>query len=217
MIPGVVVDVDDTLYLEREYVRSGFRAVDVWCVEQLNVSGVGERAWNLFEQGVRGTTLTDAAIDAGIVLDRVLKERLVQIYREHEPDILMLVDASSLISQIRDRAQIAVITDGPRESQRAKCRALGLFDIADPVVITAEHGLRKPDPEVFRIVERQWSMRTDQLIYIADNPKKDFLAPLALGWHCIRVRRKGSLHEDVETPEGVREVMNLHGLAVEWT
>ena len=216
MIPGVVFDVDDTLYLERDYVRSGFKAVDLWCVEELNVPGVGERAWHLFEQGVRSTTITDAAIHAGIVLDRGLSERLVQIYREHAPDISMLTDAIAFISQIKDRARIAVITDGPAESQRAKCKALGLFDIADPVVLTAEYGLSKPDPAVFRIVEKQWSVRTEQLSYIADNPSKDFLAPLALGWRCARVRRKGSLHEDLRTPQGVREVMNLHDLALEW-
>ena len=39
----VVFDVDDTLYLERDYVRSGFRAVGVWASRWLGLSGFAER------------------------------------------------------------------------------------------------------------------------------------------------------------------------------
>ena len=31
-------------------------------------------------------------------------------------------------------------------------------------------------------------------VYVADNPRKDFLAPRALGWRTLRVRRPGGEH-----------------------
>src|SRR5207302_9076607 len=33
----VVFDIDDTLYLERDYVRSGFRAVGTWAEQWLRI------------------------------------------------------------------------------------------------------------------------------------------------------------------------------------
>jgi len=49
-----VLDIDDTLYLERDYVRSGFCAVGRWLAEHQNVEDFFERAWALFEAGARG-------------------------------------------------------------------------------------------------------------------------------------------------------------------
>ena len=46
-----VFDVDDTLYLERDYVRSGFHAVATWAEETLDVTGVFDTAWGLFLAG----------------------------------------------------------------------------------------------------------------------------------------------------------------------
>ena len=65
MIAGVMLDVDDTLYLERDYVRSGFEAVAEWCRDEWGVADVGERAWALFLGGRRRTTLTDALAASG--------------------------------------------------------------------------------------------------------------------------------------------------------
>jgi putative hydrolase of the HAD superfamily len=52
-------------------------------------------------------------------------------------------------------------------------------------------------------------------VYVADNPAKDFVAPRALGWATVRVRRAGSLHQRVESgPDVDREVTDLGDLAV---
>src|SRR5690606_41459193 len=45
---------DDTLYLERDYVRSGFHAVGEHLRRTHGVDGFSRRAWELFESGHRG-------------------------------------------------------------------------------------------------------------------------------------------------------------------
>lgn len=213
MVTGVVVDVDDTLYLERDYVRSGFRAVGDWCQKQLGVDGVGERAWDLFTAGRRGTTLSDAMGDRGIAVDGHLRAAVVDIYRRHSPDIALIPDARRFLRRVSTTVgRLGVITDGPAESQRAKCRALGLIDVADPLLITEEMGTCKPDPEIYRRVADTWHLPPHELVYVADNPAKDFVAPLALGWHAVRIRRRESLHHDVPTPSGVAEIRDLDAI-----
>src|SRR5687767_11665642 len=86
----VVFDIDDTLYLERDYVRSGFRAVGEWARARLGISDFAERSWRLFEAGVRGSIFDDALTESGVQPDHALVRALVDVYRTHEPAIEML-------------------------------------------------------------------------------------------------------------------------------
>ncbi|MEL7208731.1 MAG: hypothetical protein AAGK32_10970, partial [Actinomycetota bacterium] len=65
----MVFDIDDTLYLERDYVRSGFNAVGEHVESQFGTAGVGRRAWELFIEGVvpgpLGEKLPRSPADAG--------------------------------------------------------------------------------------------------------------------------------------------------------
>ena len=40
MASVIVFDLDDTLYLERDFVRSGFAAVDRWVSDRFAISGL---------------------------------------------------------------------------------------------------------------------------------------------------------------------------------
>ncbi len=194
---GVVWDVDDTLYLERDYVRSGFEAVGRHVAREHGVDGFGEALWALFEQGVRGDTFDRALAAAGLQADRDRVRALVQVYRAHAPRIGLLDDAAAAIRVASDRGLVqAAITDGPAASQRAKVRALGIAAWCNPVVITAElgPGRGKPAPDAFRAVERATGLSGPELAYVADNPAKDFVAPRALGWQTLRIRRPEGLH-----------------------
>ena len=53
----VVFDVDDTLYLETDYVMSGFNAVGQWAADWLSIPDFAERCWNRFIAGQRGRYL----------------------------------------------------------------------------------------------------------------------------------------------------------------
>lgn len=45
-----VFDIDDTLYLERDYVRSGFRAVGEWARDRFGCDDFAARCWSRFEE-----------------------------------------------------------------------------------------------------------------------------------------------------------------------
>lgn len=211
----VVFDLDDTLFLERDYARSGFGAAGRFMAEELGVTDFSARAWETFEAGVRGR-IFDATLRAvGIEPTTELVGRLVDIYRSHTPDIRLLADAGECIRALRGRGTaLAVITDGPPASQRAKAKALGVATWAEKTVFTAElgEGVGKPHPRAFELVEA--ACRGDRRgTYVADNPAKDFVAPRALGWATVRVRRLGSLHEKVDSGDDVDvELTDLVGV-----
>jgi putative hydrolase of the HAD superfamily len=202
----VVVDLDDTLFLERDYVRSGFSAVSAWLAAERGVQGFGKAAWALFGAGERGTIFDHALVQCGQVASPGLISELVARYRAHRPDIDLLPDARDSLRELQaGPTRLAVVSDGPLESQRAKAKAVGAYEWADPVVLTAElgPGLTKPSPEPFRLVEDATGRTGAECTYVADNPAKDFAGPRARGWRTVRVRRVGSLHEAVPSGDEV--------------
>lgn len=194
----VVFDIDDTLYLERDYVRSGFRAVDRWCLDHLGRPGFEEMAWDIFTQGTRGDVFDRVLQMWRLPSDPSLVRQLVDVYRNHAPDINLLVDAAGCLARFHGRVNLAVISDGPLASQQAKARRLGLDQWMDEIILTGALGpdCQKPCSQAFLKIQESFQCRGSQCVYVADNPAKDFQAPRNLNWRTVRVRRQGGLHAD---------------------
>jgi len=202
----VVWDVDDTLYLERTYARSGFQAVSDHLEATRGVEGFSVLAWSAFERGVRGTIFNVALEGVKLEASSDLIRELVEVYRQHLPQIDLLPDARAAMNACQDAGlKMAVITDGPLPSQRAKVLALELEAYAEPVICTSAlgPGLSKPHPQAFEMIANHHGVQGSQLVYVADNPLKDFKAPRALGWRTIRLRRHGGLHRDLPSAQDV--------------
>ena len=199
-------DLDDTLYLERDYVRSGFECVGQWAAKWLGIPDFRDRAWRLFEQGHRGDIFDCVMRQAGSDPRHALIEHLVWLYRTHVPAITLLPDAAEFLETLDGSTGAAVITDGPMTSQSLKVEALGLDRIATPVVLTDRWGAEfaKPHVRAFEHVQEFWRDRAAKFVYVGDNPVKDFTGPKALGWTTVRVRRPGGIHCAVENLETCR-------------
>lgn len=197
--PVVVFDIDDTLYLERDYVRSGFAAVGEALRDRLAIDGAGEVFWRRFVDGERGTIFDGGLREVGVEPTAELVGQLVEVYRRHRPRIELLPDARRCLDAVAAAADVAVITDGPVESQRAKIGALGLERWATFIVVTGEHGagFGKPADAPYAAVEAHFAVGGGACTYVADNPAKDFVAPHRRGWRTVRVRRRLSLHHAV--------------------
>jgi putative hydrolase of the HAD superfamily len=195
----VVVDIDDTLYLEREYVKGGFTAVSGWADAELGVTGFGDRAWSEFVAGHRADTFDRVVRSYDREPSRAFIAKLVEIYRAHVPRISMLDDARAFLDAIVGHTNIGVVSDGPVQTQRAKSDALGLDRWASRIVLTEAlgPGYRKPAPLAFASLQHAFHATSGDCVYVADNPSKDFGGPKALGWRTVRVRRPEGLHANV--------------------
>jgi putative hydrolase of the HAD superfamily len=195
-IHTLVFDLDDTLYLERDFVLSGFGAVERWLRSERGVEGFGERAGRLFAKGARGHIFDAVLVELGLDAAAVEVEHLVAIYREHEPAIALLPDAIATLAWAGPRFQLGLITDGYAAVQARKIRALGLDAHIPCRIVTDEWGREcwKPSPEPYRRVMRHFPGPEAGYVYVGDNPRKDFLAPRALGWRTVRIRRAGGEH-----------------------
>lgn len=214
----MVLDVDDTLFLERDYVKSGFRAVDEYVHSHYGTTQFFERAWAAFNRGHRGTTF-DEVVSSDELLRQLgsnLVPELVEVYRNHKPCIELLPDARDFLTAYMGTVDFAVVTDGPSVSQRAKVCSLGLKRWVPEIVITAEHGSdwAKPSTFAFGYLQDLFGSASESCVYFADNPRKDFIGPRALGWRTYRVRRPGGLHASVDGGGADSEVETFSEIAL---
>ena len=207
----VVLDLDDTLFLERTYALSGFRRVGEHVDRVHGRAGFAEVATSLLEEGHRGTIFDEALRTVGLEPTPETVRSLVWVYRTHRPSIALLPDAARLIEALAGR-YVGVLTDGPLESQVRKAAAIGAPRWADHVVYTASlgAGFSKPHPLGFALHERHAHVTGTACAYIADNPAKDFRGARRLGWRTVRVRRPRSLHVALESGDDVDVEVETH-------
>jgi putative hydrolase of the HAD superfamily len=200
----IVFDLDDTLYLERDFVRSGFAAVGDWMHERFGVDDFAVRAAAAFETGDRTRIFDQVVADLGLGDQSDLIENLIGIYRSHLPSIGLAPDAAAWLQRHRHVQRIAVLTDGAEITQTNKLRALGLDTggIA-PLICTGQWGRAywKPHRRGYERIEDHYRVTGPACVYVADNPAKDFIAPRALGWRTVQIVRPGAIHA-LQVPGG---------------
>ncbi len=191
-LKAIVFDLDDTLYSEKEYVRSGFRAVADTLPQ---IKQMEEKLWDAFEQ--KKSAIDEVLITEGIYTDE-LKQKCLYVYRFQQPDIHLYKGVKALLQQFRkDGYKLGIITDGRPEGQRAKIKALGLDELVDCIIVTDELGgveYRKPNKAAFVKMRETLRVEFEEMCYVGDNIKKDFIAPELLGIRAIHFLNADGLY-----------------------
>lgn len=102
-------------------------------------------------------------------------------------------DARPVLCELRRRGlRLAVITNGKSALQRKKLEMIGLTDLFDEILVSEEAGVEKPDPAIFRVMERRLGLPADELCYVGDNEVNDVKGARAAGWLPVWIRTTGS-------------------------
>ncbi len=225
-IRAVVFDIDDTLCLERDYVRSGYRAV----AEALRLKLGRDEPPELFQSWLWRRFHANrhaGAIDAlneemklGLSADDI--SELVNIYREHLPAVEPLPHAAGMLSVLHAEFRLGVVSDGYLPGQRLKFESLKLGRFFDAVVFTEQLGREcwKPSPAAFEKISELLGVPHELCAYVGDNSSKDFVSPNKLGWLSVKYLLPGQLHAGKPACEGgepqviVRSPGELHAALV---
>lgn len=222
-IRAVVFDLDDTLYPEVEYVRSGYRVVAAALARgEWDPSRIYDLLWQEFESGDRRRVFN-------AVLRHIGKEdspeeitRLVEIYRQHRPELTLDRKVREILETLKAQCKLGLVTDGFLPAQKLKVQALDLSSHFDAICYTEELGREywKPAPKAFEMMSRTLQCNPQHCVYVADNPAKDFIAPNQLGWQSIQLQCDWQIHKDkTAPPEGqaqatIRRLNTLLGIVL---
>lgn len=198
----IIFDLDDTLYDERMYVKSGFQAVAAFGYERFG--------WDqdesfllmvdLLEHNGRGAVF-DQWLSTHRQYGKELVKKCVRVYRHHTPSIQLCTEARRLLPEISDYP-LYLVTDGHKIVQQKKVNALGIEHYFKYVFITHRYGIRHAKPSTYcfsRIMEKE-GCDWHNMLYVGDNPAKDFVNLNSLGVHTVRVLT--GVHRNVIAKDG---------------
>lgn len=194
MITAVAFDLDDTLYDEVEYCKSGFAAVAKFLAnlpEMPSAERISDAFWKQFAAGNRTRTFNAGLDQLGIRYDDKLIEKLVKVYRSHRPKITLPQDSRDALGQLSGKWTLALLTDGFLPAQQLKVQALGLERYFKCIIYTEQLGRQfwKPSPAGFEKLMETLNTKPENIAYVADNLIKDFIAPNKLGFSTIQIIR----------------------------
>ena len=214
MIKVVAFDLDDTLYPEREYVLSGFRAVSELVKKRLGIEDFYSELVKTFDEGERKKTFNVALKRLGVEYNAALIQDLIDCYRAHFPDIKLYDDAMIILRLLKGKYHLALITDGHLQAQRNKVRALNLEQIFEKIVYTDEYGKDYWKPSLFpyQLVMEFFSAKGSECAYVGDNIEKDFIAPNKLGWLTVQIRREEGQYIDIFADDNRKAQVRIDSL-----
>jgi putative hydrolase of the HAD superfamily len=203
-VRAVVFDLDDTLYLERDYARSGLLAVGTYLHSHGGPEGVGEWMWQQFQDGRRTDLFNAADQHFRLGFEPIHVADLVEYYRNHRPGIRPIPAAQDLLDRLRGTVKLGLLSDGFLPAQRYKLEALGLVEYFDAVLFTEAIGRQywKPSTVPFERIAKELAEPPAACAYVGDNPSKDFLGANQLGWRTVQWLQDGQVHTDKPTPAG---------------
>jgi putative hydrolase of the HAD superfamily len=194
-----VFDLDDTLYLEQDYVKSAHRFIS-----ELVKKNFGNTEFahflSLLNKKKQVDPISKAWLQSGLPQDE-LAGAIVSM-RAHRPNIALSSGAKLVLDCLRkESSPYGIITDGRSVTQREKIAALECNDAAF-ISISEEVSYSKLDPERFIAITS--ILNASHYVYVGDNPAKDFFIPRQLGWKTIMINNLDlSIHSQI-LPEDVR-------------
>ena len=207
MITTVVFDLDDTLYDEIEYCRSGFAAVAEFLADAAKAPSaerIFAALWGQFTAGNHTRTFNAALDELGLSYDDELVRELVGVYRTHTPRIKLPQDSRDVLCELGREYTLALLTDGFLPAQQLKVRALAIEKCFKCIVYTEQLGREfwKPSPASFERTMQTLDEEPKNMAYVGDNEKKDFIAPNELGFLSVQIIRAARIHTS-SSPESL--------------
>ncbi|QIG40250.1 HAD family hydrolase [Microbacterium sp. 4R-513] len=227
-IRGVCFDLDGTLLRDD---KMGQVVTDVAAevaarhpeLDAAEVSAANLEAWRLYwpelaEQWFTGEVDEDAVARevwrrtlAGFdVDDRETVDHALALHTAGEQASFELYPESrEVLAALRERGiRIAIITNGPTGLQRAKVDAVGLGDLVDAVIVSGEHGVEKPEAEIFEIALGMLGLGADEALHIGDNQVADVEGARRAGLRAVWINRVEAV-QDCEPDAVVTELRGL--------
>ncbi|MFM1815255.1 MAG: hypothetical protein RLZ98_1950, partial [Pseudomonadota bacterium] len=209
-------DLDDTLYPERMFAVSGFRAAGDWAEREWGIGGLAERMTAYLDGGNFGKLFEMVLKDTKPDYTAEDVKALIDVWKDHRPEIALHDDALPVLEHFGRRSPMGLITDGQHEVQARKVAALDIAHRFQEIVLTNKLGGRayhKPHPKSYEIVHAALDKGGSRFVYVGDNPAKDFVTPNRMGWLTVQIIRQDGLHDRDNVAEGGAPHHKIHSLA----
>ena len=194
-IKAVLWDLDDTLYSRTEGAKRMFPGLFREHLYRDREDGFLTEAVAYFlSRCPRGSVVHPeafAALAEKYPFDRpFVYQNLLSDYYDHFREFIVpSPEPLSVIQKLRTMdirtGIITNITPELLESQKRKVAALGISDLFDSIIYSAEFGVHKPDRRIFDRAAKALGVSNDQCLFVGDDPASDISGALDAGMEAL--------------------------------
>lgn len=134
-------------------------------------------------------------------------------YRTWVSHLKLFPEVKEVLAALRGRFRLGIISNGPSDLQRYKLKLFDLEREFDPIIISGEVGVAKPDPAIFRRALELAKVSPSEALYVGDSPTYDIAGAKGVGMQMVWVNRNGVPGENLEIKPD-RVVQDLRELAL---
>jgi putative hydrolase of the HAD superfamily len=107
---------------------------------------------------------------------------LAEIYRGVTRRKLKLYPhVRSTLEKLRERFPLAIVSDGQSSYARGELHKVGLTEYFDPIVVSGDHGFRKPDPRLFQLALDGMGIPAEKALYVGNDMHRDIYGAREIG------------------------------------
>lgn len=194
MIKTLFFDLDDTLYsfkgTELE-IKSEMKALEITGLQQEYT-----RFMEIKKELTKGQDIEQEDRRKWFIV--LLKEKGINEEKAEEMNntywetllsgIELFYDFKQIEKELRKKYKIGIITDGIKEYQLQRFKALGIEEF-DYFITSYESGAEKPNSLIFQKALEMAKCLPEEAIMIGDNPKRDLEGAKKVGMKTIRLKR----------------------------
>jgi putative hydrolase of the HAD superfamily len=86
-----------------------------------------------------------------------------------------------VLDVLRERYPLALVTDAQSAYTRGELHKVGLLDYFDPIVISGDHGFRKPDRRLFQFALDGMGVAAENALYVGNDMHRDIFGAREAG------------------------------------
>lgn len=166
---------------------------DDWMLGGRSGAEIGREVWR-------------AALAAcGATGDDVVDRAVLEWDRQERAALRLFPDAVPTLDALAAQGvRIGMVTNGAGSVQRDKLAATGILDRFDPLIVSGEVGVKKPDPAIFEVALAAASVGPEDAWFVGDHLWHDAEGALKAGIRAIWLdRRDVGLQPDWPRPDAV--------------
>lgn len=200
---GVLVDLDNTLYLHNPCHKAAMQSV----FKAHSVS-LGTPTYESFKKGYDSgrKTIQARLLPTGSCRSRLLylHSMLDYLNLSHLPNIALDMErtyvdaflsemkldseAKKFLDIVKElQIKLCIVTNLTSQFQIQKLKQLGIMNSLHALVTSEEAGVEKPSPLIFEIALEKLKLSKDDVLMIGDDKEKDIVGAQSLGISCVKV------------------------------
>ena len=223
MTRAALFDLDDTLFDHRGCAHDALSALyeSQPCFQSMTFAALQEAHADFLEQLHAEVMLGRVSVDAARIerFRRLLHAAgskaagddpaaLAVLYRDtYRQRRRAIAGAAALLGAVKRHVPIAIVSNNILDEQQEKLRFCGLDQFVDELVVSAEVGVSKPDPEIFRVAINRLGVSAQQTVMVGDSWAADVEGARAAGIRAIWFNPAGAV-----APNSAADVQQLRSL-----